>query len=164
VPHRQYVLTVPKVPRGACHQRHRLGELCRIVGRLLTEAYREAGLDGQPGFILFVQAQAGASAVSSRGMGMVSCGKGQGGQARGAVSGSLSSLPPAAAESRFLSLKFLSLTGCRGVSGAPLLKRSSSFRRQRGALPVHSSVGHADLSGDSSRRGRPCRLRLESGR
>ncbi len=55
VPHRQYVFTVPKVIRGAFHQRHRLGELCRIVGRLLTEAYREVDPDGQPGFILFVQ-------------------------------------------------------------------------------------------------------------
>jgi len=55
VPHRQYVLTVPKVLRGAFHQRHRLGELCRIVGRLLSEAYQEADPDGQPGFILFVQ-------------------------------------------------------------------------------------------------------------
>jgi hypothetical protein len=55
VPHRQYVFTVPKVLRGAFHQRHRLGELCRIVGRLLTEAYREADPDAQPGFILFVQ-------------------------------------------------------------------------------------------------------------
>jgi len=55
VPHRQYVLTVPKVLRGAFHQRHRLGELCRIVRRLLSEAYQEADPDGQPGFILFVQ-------------------------------------------------------------------------------------------------------------
>jgi hypothetical protein len=54
-PHRQYVFTVPKILRGAFHQRYRLGELCRIVGRLLSEAYREADLDGQPGFILFVQ-------------------------------------------------------------------------------------------------------------
>jgi len=55
VPHRQYVFTVPKLLRGAFHQRHRLGELCRIVGRLLSEAYRAADPDGQPGFILFVQ-------------------------------------------------------------------------------------------------------------
>ncbi len=69
VPHRQYVFTVPKVLRGAfpslgplpalpcatSHQRHRWGELCRIVGRLLSEAYREADPDGQPGFFLFVQ-------------------------------------------------------------------------------------------------------------
>jgi hypothetical protein len=55
VPHRQYVFTVPKLLRGAFHQRHRVGELCRIVGRLLTDAYREADPDGQPGFILFVQ-------------------------------------------------------------------------------------------------------------
>jgi len=55
VPHRQYVFTVPKLLRPHFHQRHRLGELCRIVGRLLTEAYRAADPDGQPGFILFVQ-------------------------------------------------------------------------------------------------------------
>jgi hypothetical protein len=67
--HRQYVFTVPKLlrpcfpsfgpypahPCATTHQRHRLGELCRIVGHLLTEAYREADPDGQPGFILFVQ-------------------------------------------------------------------------------------------------------------
>jgi len=55
VPHRQYVVTVPEVLRGTFHQRHRLGELCRIIGRMLTEAYRAADPDGQPRFILFVQ-------------------------------------------------------------------------------------------------------------
>jgi len=69
VPHRQYAFAVPTVlrpcfpsfgpypahPCATTHQRHRLGELCRIVGRLLTEAYREADPYGQPGFILFVQ-------------------------------------------------------------------------------------------------------------
>jgi hypothetical protein len=55
VPHCQYVFTVPKLLRPCFHQRHCLGELCRIVGRLLSEAYREADPDGQPGFILFVQ-------------------------------------------------------------------------------------------------------------
>jgi len=68
-PHRQYVFTVLKLlgpcfpsfgpypahPCATTHQRHRLGELCRIVGHLLTNAYREADPDGQPGFILFVQ-------------------------------------------------------------------------------------------------------------
>jgi hypothetical protein len=55
VPHCQYVFTVPKVLRPHLHQRYRLGEFCRIVGPLLTAAYREADPDGQPGFILFVQ-------------------------------------------------------------------------------------------------------------
>jgi hypothetical protein len=41
VPHRQYVFTAPKVLRPCFHQRHRLGELCRIVGHLLNHAYRE---------------------------------------------------------------------------------------------------------------------------
>jgi hypothetical protein len=53
-PHRQYVFTVPKVLRAFFHH-HRLGELYRIVDRLLTQAYREADPDGRPGFILFVQ-------------------------------------------------------------------------------------------------------------
>jgi len=55
VPHRQYLFIVPRVLRGAFHQLHRLGEFCRIVRRLLTEAYREADPDGQPCFILFLQ-------------------------------------------------------------------------------------------------------------
>jgi len=55
VPLCHYVLTVPKVLRSLFHQRHRLGDLCRIVGRLLTEAYREAAPASQAGFILFVQ-------------------------------------------------------------------------------------------------------------
>jgi hypothetical protein len=41
VPNRQYVFTFPKVLRPCFHQRHRLSELCRIVGRLPTEAYRQ---------------------------------------------------------------------------------------------------------------------------
>jgi hypothetical protein len=32
-----------------------MAKFCRIVGHLLTEAYREADPDGQPDFILFVQ-------------------------------------------------------------------------------------------------------------
>ena len=55
MPDRQYGFTVPKVLRPRYHQRHRPSELCRIVGRLLTDAYREADPDGQPGIILFVQ-------------------------------------------------------------------------------------------------------------
>jgi hypothetical protein len=45
----------PKVLGGAFHQRHRLRDLCHIVGCLLTQAYREADPDGQPGLILLVQ-------------------------------------------------------------------------------------------------------------
>ena len=41
--------------RPHCHPRHRLGELCRIVGRLLAAAYREVDSSGKPGFVLFVQ-------------------------------------------------------------------------------------------------------------
>lgn len=57
VAHRQYVFTAPKLlwPFFA-YRRSLLGELCRIVARSLTEAYRAAGPGGQPGFILFVQA------------------------------------------------------------------------------------------------------------
>ena len=32
-----------------------LGELCRIVERLLIRAYTGAGVEGRPGLILFVQ-------------------------------------------------------------------------------------------------------------
>jgi hypothetical protein len=37
------------------HQRHRLGLLCRVVVRLLNEAYQEAAPRRKPGFVLFVQ-------------------------------------------------------------------------------------------------------------
>jgi hypothetical protein len=55
VPHRQYVFTVPKLLRPHFHRRHRLGELCRLAGGLLTNNLREALPEGQPAFILFVQ-------------------------------------------------------------------------------------------------------------
>ena len=55
VPHRQYVFTVPKLLRPHFQQRQRLGVFCRIVARLLNEAYKEAAPWGKPGFILFVQ-------------------------------------------------------------------------------------------------------------
>ncbi len=46
VPHRQYVFTLPKLLRPHFHQRHRLGAFCRIVSRLLNEAYGEAPRPG----------------------------------------------------------------------------------------------------------------------
>ncbi|MGQ0510135.1 MAG: IS91 family transposase [Betaproteobacteria bacterium] len=56
VAHRQYVFTVPKLIRPFfAYRRSLLGELCRIVARSLTEAYRVAYPRGCPGFILFVQ-------------------------------------------------------------------------------------------------------------
>jgi len=56
VPHRQYVFSVPKLlrPFFACH-RSLLGELCRIISRSLTQAYRAASPRARSGFILFVQ-------------------------------------------------------------------------------------------------------------
>lgn len=56
VPHRQYVLTVPRLLRPL-FGRHRtwLGELCRIASRLLLEAYAFAAPGARPGLILFVQ-------------------------------------------------------------------------------------------------------------
>ena len=54
VHHRQYVFTVLKLLRPHFHQHHRLGVFCRIVTRLLNEAYGEAAPRGKPGFILFV--------------------------------------------------------------------------------------------------------------
>jgi hypothetical protein len=56
VAHRQYVFTVPKLLRPFfAYRRSLLGELCRIVARSLTEAYRAARPGAHPGFILFVQ-------------------------------------------------------------------------------------------------------------
>lgn len=55
VPHRQYVFTVPKLLSPHFHRRHRLGAFCRIVARLLDEAYEEGASWGKLGFILFVQ-------------------------------------------------------------------------------------------------------------
>jgi hypothetical protein len=56
VPHRQYVFTVPKLIRPFFAYRRSLrGELCRIVARSLTQAYRAAHPRARPGFIVFVQ-------------------------------------------------------------------------------------------------------------
>ncbi|WP_177419309.1 transposase zinc-binding domain-containing protein [endosymbiont of Lamellibrachia barhami] len=55
VPHRQYVFTLPKLLRPHFHLRRRLSQFCRIVSRLLADAYREVAPWGRPGFILFVQ-------------------------------------------------------------------------------------------------------------
>lgn len=56
VPHRQYVFTVPKLIRPFfAFRRSLLGELCRIIARLLVEAYSAAHPRARPGFILFVQ-------------------------------------------------------------------------------------------------------------
>jgi hypothetical protein len=56
VAHRQYVFTVPKLIRPFfAYRRSLLGGLCRIVAKLLCEAYRAAHPRSQPGFILFVQ-------------------------------------------------------------------------------------------------------------
>jgi hypothetical protein len=56
VPHRQYVFTVPRMLRPIFSRtRGLLGELCRIVERLLIRAYTGAGVEGRPGLILFVQ-------------------------------------------------------------------------------------------------------------
>ncbi len=56
VPHRQYVFTVPKLIRPFfAYRRSLLGELCRIIARALTRAYRVAHPRARPGFILFVQ-------------------------------------------------------------------------------------------------------------
>ncbi len=56
VPHRQYVFTVPRMLRPIfSRKRGLLGELCRIVERLLIRAYTGAGVEGRPGLILFVQ-------------------------------------------------------------------------------------------------------------
>jgi len=54
--HRQYVFTVPRMLRAIfSRKRGLLGELCRIVERLLIRAYTGAGVEGRPGLILFVQ-------------------------------------------------------------------------------------------------------------
>jgi hypothetical protein len=56
VPHRQYVFTVPKLIRPFfAYRRSLLGELCRLIARSITEAYRTAHPRACPGFILFVQ-------------------------------------------------------------------------------------------------------------
>ena len=56
VPHRQYVFTVPRLLRPIFARRRQwLGELCRIVARLLVDAYAEALPGPRPGLILFVQ-------------------------------------------------------------------------------------------------------------
>jgi Putative transposase/Transposase zinc-binding domain len=56
VPHRQYVFTVPRLIRPFfAYRRSLLGELCRIIARLLVEAYSAAHPRARPGFILFVQ-------------------------------------------------------------------------------------------------------------
>jgi len=55
VPHRQYVFTLPKLLRSVFHYRPYLGRLCRIIGKLLTQNFREVLPDGAPGFITFVQ-------------------------------------------------------------------------------------------------------------
>ena len=44
-----------KLLRPHLHHRHRLGAFCRIVARLLNEAYKEGAPWGRVGFILFVQ-------------------------------------------------------------------------------------------------------------
>ncbi len=55
VPHRQYVFTLPKSLRPYFHHRAYLGELCRMIGRLLNRNFNEVQSEGRPGFILFVQ-------------------------------------------------------------------------------------------------------------
>jgi len=56
VAHRQHVFTVPRLIRPFfAYRRSLLGELCRIIARVLTEAYRVAHPRARPGFILFVQ-------------------------------------------------------------------------------------------------------------
>ncbi len=55
VPHWQYVFTLPKLFRPHFHNRTYLGDLCRIVAKLLKKNYREASPEADPGFILFVQ-------------------------------------------------------------------------------------------------------------
>ena len=56
VPHRQYVFTVPKLIRPFfAYRRSLLGELCRIIARLLVEAYSAAHPRARPGVILFMQ-------------------------------------------------------------------------------------------------------------
>ena len=55
VPHRQYVFTLPKLLRPLFHHRPYLGELCRLIGSLLTQNYKEILTDSTPGFITFVQ-------------------------------------------------------------------------------------------------------------
>ena len=56
VPHRQYVLTLPRLVRHIFARRRRwLGELCRIAERLLSHAYAEALPAGRPALIVFVQ-------------------------------------------------------------------------------------------------------------
>ena len=42
-------------PKCAFHHRPYLGELCRIVARLLKEFFEAAEPSGQPAFILYVQ-------------------------------------------------------------------------------------------------------------
>jgi len=55
VGYRQYVFTVPKLIRPFfAYRRSLLGELRRIIARLLSEAYRAADPRSRPGFILFV--------------------------------------------------------------------------------------------------------------
>lgn len=53
VPHRQYVFTLPKLLRPHFYFPPHLGELCRLVGRLLKSGLKAAGPRGQPAFILY---------------------------------------------------------------------------------------------------------------
>jgi hypothetical protein len=55
VPHRQFVFTLPKMLRPYFHHRAYLGQLCRIIGKLLKQNYQAILPDGEPGFITFVQ-------------------------------------------------------------------------------------------------------------
>ncbi|MGH6693618.1 MAG: transposase [Gammaproteobacteria bacterium] len=56
-PHRQYVLTLPRLVRHIFVARRRrwLEEICRIAERLLLHAYAEALPGGRPALIVFVQ-------------------------------------------------------------------------------------------------------------
>ncbi len=56
IPHRQYVSTMPKVLRPHFRRNRKLlGELCRLVAKLLRRFYRTAIPHGEPALVLYVQ-------------------------------------------------------------------------------------------------------------
>jgi hypothetical protein len=56
VPHRQYVLSLPKLIRPFFRYRRRyLGELCRLVAALLKAGFKAMAPHGEPAFVLYVQ-------------------------------------------------------------------------------------------------------------
>ncbi len=134
VPHRQYVFTIPKLIRPFfAYRRSLLGELCRIVARLLAEAYRAANPRARPGFILFVQTFGDLVNFNPHVHALVADGVFE-------VSGDFIPLPPVpeALLAERLRREMMRLLVRREVVPAPLAEQMLAWRH--GGFTVHNQV------------------------